>query len=441
MKRMIIVELLCLLVITNASAQTVIYNLQQCIDTALANNIAIKQSGLIADAAKLNLKQSRANILPNLNANLDHGINTGRSIDPYTNTYVDQSVRYAGYGANTAITVFNGMSLQNNIKQNKFDYNASVMELQQEKDNVTLNVILSYLQVLNNEDQLSSAIKQKELSIKQLERLQVMDSMGAISPSLVSDLKGQSMNDELAILNLKNQLETSKLNLAQRMNVTYSKEISVQRMEAVEFLTSYTRMPGDIYGTALKQFALVKSVELRKQAAKFAWKSARGALLPTLSFGADAQTNYSSSATNATGKINYNQQVKNNVYTTLNLGLHVPVFNHFRERNNIKLAAIDYHHSALTEQDTKNKLRQEIEQAHLNMTNAYESYKILLQQVDAYTASFKSAEIRFAAGVGTSVDYLVAKNNLDRASISLISSKYDFVLRKKVLDYYQNTKK
>ncbi|RYF82042.1 MAG: TolC family protein, partial [Chitinophagaceae bacterium] len=44
----------------------------------------------------------------------------------------------------------------------------------------------------------------------------------------------------------------------------------------------------------------------------------------------------------------------------------------------------------------------------------------------------------FNAGVGTSVDYLIAKNNLDRANINLISARYDFVLRKKVLDYYQN---
>ena len=75
----------------------------------------------------------------------------------------------------------------------------------------------------------------------------------------------------------------------------------------------------------------------------------------------------------------------------------------------------------------------------MNMTNAYERYKTLQQQVNAYTTSFKAAEARFGAGVGTSVDYLIAKNNLDRANINLISAKYDFVLRKKVLDYYQNT--
>jgi len=62
---------------------------------------------------------------------------------------------------------------------------------------------------------------------------------------------------------------------------------------------------------------------------------------------------------------------------------------------------------------------------------------VLLEQVDAYTESFRAAEIRFNNGVGTPVDYLTAKNNLDRANINLITAKYDYVLRTKILDYYQ----
>ncbi len=71
------------------------------------------------------------------------------------------------------------------------------------------------------------------------------------------------------------------------------------------------------------------------------------------------------------------------------------------------------------------------------MITASDQYKVLLEQVDAYTESFRAAEIRFNNGVGTPVDYLTAKNNLDRANINLITAKYDYVLRTKILDYYQ----
>lgn len=441
MKRVIIAGLAGLLMQLNVSAQPTKYTLQQCIDEALKNNIQVKQTGLQKDAAKVNLQQARANIFPDLNAQLDHGINQGRSIDPYTNTYVDQTVRYGNYGAFTGVTVFNGLSLQNAMRQNNYAYKAAGMELQQARDNLTLNVILAYLTALNNEDLLASATKQKELSVKQLERLNVLDSQGAVSPSEVADLKGQVMNDELTILNLDNQLGSSKLSLTQLMNVPYSKQISLERIDAEEFLTAYTKQPEEIYGTALKQFSLIKAVTLRKQNAKYALKSTKGTLFPTLFLSGNYQTNYSSAAENAAGKISYNDQIKNNVNSAVNLGLRVPLFNNFRTRNNIKLAGIALHNTELLEDDAKQRLRQDIERAHLNMTNAFESYKTLLQQVEAYTVSFKAAEIRFQSGVGTSVDYLIAKNNLDRANINLISAKYDFVLRKKILDYYQNEMK
>ncbi|MBS1741409.1 MAG: TolC family protein [Bacteroidetes bacterium] len=420
-------------------AQSANWSLQQCIDSALRNNLSIQQNELLKDATKVGYRQSKENLLPDLNANLNHGINTGRSIDPYSNTYVDQTIRYAGYGASSGLTLFNGLSLQHSIKQNKAAYEASVMEWQQVKDNITLNTILAYLTVLNNADLLTQAINQKELSNRQLLRLQVLDSLGAVSPSQVSDLKGQVMNDDLSILNAKNQLETAKLNLAQLMNVPYTKDISLQPVNADEFLTAYDKNATEIFNAALQSFSLIKAVELRKKSAVYGLKSSKGALFPVLSLSGDAQTNYSSSALNSNGtKIGYNQQVRNNIYTTVNLGLRIPIFNRFRQRNTIKLAEINVRTATLNEAVTKQQLQQQVEQAHLNMMNAYETYKTLLQQVDAYATSFRAAEIRFQSGVGTSVDYLIAKNNLDRANINLLVSKYDFVLRKKILDYYQN---
>jgi outer membrane protein len=441
MKRLAIFgSLLFMLILQkNISAQTAYkYNLQQCIDTALTRNIQVRQNGLLAEAAGVNLKQARANILPDLNASFDHGINQGRSIDPFTNTYVNQSVNYAGYGISSGVVLFNGLNLQNTIKQNAYAYDASRMEMQQAKDNLTLNVILAYLQVLNNEDLLSSSVRQKELSAKQLERLDILDRQGAISPAQVSDVKGQLMNDELSILNLRNSLEVSKLSLAQLMNIPYSSAMSIERFNAEEFLIAYRANSDDVYQTALQNFSLIKSVELRKRSAEYALKAAKSSLFPSLVLGGSMQTNYSSIAQSMTGKISYNEQIQNNIFSTINLGLRFPIFNSFRTKNNIRLADITVRNSELVEAGSKVQLRQQIEQAHLNMTNAYQRYKTLLEQVAAYTTSFKAAEARFTAGLGTTVDYLIAKNNLDRANINLISAKYDFVLRKKVLDYYQN---
>ena len=90
----------------------------------------------------------------------------------------------------------------------------------------------------------------------------------------------------------------------------------------------------------------------------------------------------------------------------------------------------------VAEQETKRLLRQQVDEAYINMINAYQRYIVLQEQVKAYRESFKAAEARFTAGVGTSIDFLAAKDRMEAAEVNLVTAQYDFVLRKKVLDFY-----
>jgi outer membrane protein len=424
-----------LLFSTAAKSQT--YSLQQCIDSALRNNIPVQQSELDVETARVDWKQAKANVLPTLGVDLSHGLNTGRSIDPFTNSYVNQSVNRGGYSAASELVLFNGGALQNRIKQNATAYEASRMEWQQSKDNLVLNVLLAYLAVLNNEDQVKVAAQQASTTQATLDRLQILDKQGAVKPSDVSDLKGQLMNDQLAILSAKNQLESSKLILSQWMNKPYDSAIRLERMNAEDLLAGYGQTADDIYQSSLNQFSLVKAVELRSRSSQYSLKAAKGQMFPVLGLGAGLNTNYSSVARNANNeKITYSDQLKNNRFTSLGLGVSIPIFNSSIARNRVKLSEIAFKNTQLQEQETKRDLRQRIDQAYLNMNNAYERYKVLLVQVSAYQDSYKAAEVRFNAGVGTSVDYLTAKDRLDKANLNLLNAKYDFVLRKKILDFY-----
>lgn len=429
-------SLFCIFFFSVAARSQTTWSLQQCIDSAVKNNIPVQRAGLQTQAAEVSWKQSRYNLLPDLSADLSHGLNAGRSIDPSTNTFVNQNVNGANYGINSNLVLFNGLTLQNRVKQNAYAYEASRMEQQQSKDELVLNVILAYLSVLNNEDQLQVAYQQAATTRAALERLQILDSQGAVKPSDVSDLKGQFMNDQLTIINAKNILETSKLTLAQLMNKDYDSSMRVEKIDAGEFLAAYPVTSGDVYQNSLSRFSLVKAVELRKKSALYSVKAAKGQLYPQLSLGAGINTRYSSLAENAGIKMPYTDQLKNFKNSYIGLAVSIPIFNRMVARNQVKLANIELKDNELVEANTKQQLHQQIDQAYLNMTNAYERYKVLLTQVAAYEESFKAAEVRFKAGVGTSIDYLTAKDRLDRANLNLVNAQYDFVLRKKILDYY-----
>ncbi len=459
-----VVFVLCVVCV---SAQSKL-SLKQAIETGIANNIDVNQSDLLMQKADINLRQSRSNMLPNLNATADHGINQGRSIDPFTNAPVNQNVDYASYGASSNLLLSNGFSLQNQIKSNNLGYQASKMELQQAKDNLTINIILAYLQVLSSEDILETSREQRAVTDSQVSRLSILNESGAIPPSQFYDLKGQLANDQLTIADNQAAVATAKLDLVQLLNIPYSKDLEVERLPEETFNITYDTQPDQIYTAALQKFAQIKSVHFRTQSAEKNIRSIQGELFPTLSLGGNLNTNYSSAASQSiflnstqapstdyvvvngtqvpvittkdnfdTRKITYGSQLSNNLFTTINLGLRIPLFNRNQVRNQVKLAKIDYKNTQLVEQNTKVQLQQSIEKAYVNLTNTSDKYKILLDQVDAFGESFRSAEIRFNSGAITSVDYLIAKNNLDRSKNNLIISKYDFVLRTKILDYYQ----
>jgi outer membrane protein len=413
-------------------------SLQECVQTAIGNNLDVKQSGLDMERSAVNWRQSKANLLPNISGEIDHTLNRGRSIDLSTNSYVDQQNTSGSYSLSGNVTLFNGLRLLNSLKSNQYAYEASKMELQQQKDQLMLDVILAYLQILTSTDLLQQAQKQAEVTQKQVERLQLMNQEGAIKPADLYDMKGQLADNKLSIINNQNQLDGARLSLSQLMNIPYNKDLQIERLRADQVDMNYTATPDSIFNIALQQLAIIKAADLRKKSAEKAVQAARGSLFPSVGLGAGFYTPYSSTARDSSKqKIEYYDQLSNNYRTYAGIGISIPIFNNFRYRNQIALAKIDLKSAAYTSQTRQIQLKQAIEKDHFNMTAAMNKYQALVEQVAAYAESFRAAEVLFNAGASTSIDYLIAKNNLDRANVNLIIARYDYVLRTKILDYYQ----
>lgn len=417
-----------------ARAQTL--TLQQCIDSALQRNIVVRQSGLSQEAARVNLSQARMNTLPYVNADINHNLYNGRSIDPVSNSYVTQTLTSADYAVNSGLVLFNGGSLRNAIRQNEATVEATRQELQNERDNLVLNVILAYLQVLSNEDVVASVEKQIGVSQQQVKRLEVLDKQGAIRPSELSDLKGQLMSDQVQLVTARNTLASARLALAQLVNIPYGSSLQVERIP-VTATAEAPPVADAVLRNAMEQLPFIKAAEWRRRSFDYALRTARSGLAPTLSLGGGVYTRYSSTTRDASGKIPYDNQLGNNISTSVGVGLSIPIFNRLLQRNRIRLAEIQLRNSALVEEGARLQLRQQVETALLQYGNAQERYRIVSEQVAAYTESFRAAEVRYNAGVGTSIDYLLAKDRLDRAELNLISARYETVLRKKILDYYE----
>ena len=471
MQRIKLIFFSCLLMMgVSVSAQETYskLNLKQSIEIALTNNIPVKQTGLRAERAEVDKNQAKANLLPFVNANFNYGFNTGRVIDPITNSYINQQLSSSGVGISGGVLLFNGLQLQNFIKQTGFAFEASKMDHQQAKDNLALNVILAYLQVLNTQDQLDIARNTTDVTAKQVERMDILVKEGAVGAYQLSDLKGNLAGDQINIVNAQNNLQTAKLNFSQLLNIPYNPELQLEAGDFVLPSEKYPLTSQEVYNLGIQNLPLVKAVDFRVKSADRMIKAIKGDYYPSVTLQGNFNSGYSSAATTSipgtivestTGdyvkiagtpspvftmqqtftqqKVGYFDQLDVNRGTFYGFFVQIPIFNNFFVRNRVKIAKINMRDAELEAANTRITLKQNVEQAWLNMSAAFDRYKVLLEQVNAYQESFRAAEIRFNTGVINSTDYLIVKNALDRANENLAQAKYEFILRNRILDYYQ----
>ena len=460
-------------------AQTEKLTLQQCVDVALKNNPQVKQGGLQVEFNQNTLEQSRYQKYPNANFSASQGFNSGRSVDPFTNGFVEKGVSFSNFGLNSGVTLFNGFQLKNTIIQNQINVQATQKDFEATKNNISLNVALAYLNILNTQDLLEAARKQVDITNQQLTRTGKLVAAGTLPVTNSYDLKAQVANDELAVVNAQVNLDVAKLTLKQLMNVPANQDIDVVRIAVADpTLQPYDATLEQIYETALKYLPEVAAAKLRIESAKTGIAIAKGTKMPTIGFNAGVNSAVSSAApserfvsdgglartievpsatrfvqvgttsvpliervTIPSGSLQnfgYFNQLDFNRNIQLGLNLRMPIFNGYQVRYRVANARIQQKNTEYQSEIVTNQLRQNIEQAFNNMTNASKRYQATTRQVEALEQAFRASEIRFNVGALNSVDYNLAKTNLDRARINQILFKYEYIFRMKVLDFYQN---
>lgn len=440
--------------------------LEECIDLALKNNLDLKQSQLAENTSAIYFKQNKNQLLPKINGNYNLGISNGRSIDPFTNTFINEQLTFSNAGLGLDAMVFNGFRLINSWKQAKLNLQAAEMETEAAKQALILNVTLTYLQVLNAQDLVKLAKARVNTTQGQLNRLQSLYEEETGNPAEYRDLQGQMAADASNLVESENTFETEIINLNTIINA--GEEITVVGLDQQLNIEKYTYTSTEVYTQALELFPTVKASDLSLKAASKGVAVAWSQYIPEISLFANLNTNYSSAARlfNEAGtstvesgdfvtinnenfavfteqsnfnsaEISYNDQFDNNLNSSVGVAVTVPIFNGFRAKNNIALERIKKEEAQTALEKTKLNLQQSVKQSYNTMQATFERYGLLQDQVEAYAESFRINEIRFANGVSNSVDYIISKNNLDNAQINLANVRYEYILRVRVLEYYR----
>jgi outer membrane protein len=415
--------------------------LQQAVDIALKNNIQIKQSTISVQNSELILKQAKNNQLPSVNGYSGFSTNFGRGIDFSTNTYIQQTISSNNLGLNTNMVIYQGGVLQNTIKKNEYDLKATQQDMEAMKNNISLQVVLAYLNVLNFEDQLTIAKSQSEITKQQIDRTDKLIKAGSLPQSNLFDLQAQLANEETTIVNSESNLITGRLTLLQLMNDQNLENVKLERIAISQPGTeNYGATADQVYEIAEKSQPTVKASDLRIESNRMNIKIAEAGYKPNLSFSGGIGSGYSSAAKDilTRQKIRYFNQLGRNSSQNIGLNLNIPIFNQFATKTRIDQSNLQKINAELTAQSTRLTLRQNIEQAYVTMNNSAKKFESIKVQVASLEESFRAADSRFNAGAIDFVSYNLQKTNLDKAKAGLVQAKYDYVFRTKILDYYQN---
>lgn len=415
--------------------------LQECIELALQNNLSVQQGQLTVANSELQLRQARLNLLPTASLFGGQSLNSGRNIDPYTNQFILQTITASYYQLSASATVFNGFALRNTIRQTDLARQASQQELSVIRNTTTLTVLQAYLNVLMATEQVVIAGQQADVARAQIARTERQVAAGTVPEANLYDLRATLAGNETDIATAENTLDLANVALLQAMNVPTATEttsaaggIEIAPVAITDLIAGpYPATVQQVYETALATLPEAKGADLRVRSAAIGVSVARGNLLPFVSLNGNLNSLFSSAA----NSFGYGEQLSNNLNRSFSLNVRVPIFAGNIARNRITFARMQQQTAELDGRVVRQQLRQQIETAYANLRAGANRYRAVQAQTAALVQAFVGAESRFNAGALGAFEYSIAKTNLDRSRSALVQSKYEYVFRAKILDFYQ----
>ena len=405
-------------------------------------------------------------MLPTITANPQASYNFGRSPNLTTYSYTSQSFLYINGQASLGLTLFQGGQLRNQILENKLILDADKTSTAKVRNDLLLNVVTDYLQILTNQDLVTADKQQIEIARINLDRTQKNVDAGNMSLADLSQAKAGLSTAELNLTTAQNQYDLSILVLKQYMEMDPTTNITVEKPDISKLGDVKTIYDAsEVIKTALTVNPDVKLAELQQQTYEQAIKVAKGNYYPTLSLFGGIGSNYSSISQNVIGSTTVQQQIgvvqgtntpvigqfqnpvyspsyglssqfNNNLNQSIGLSLQIPIFNRFSARTSVRKAKLSYENARLSTQLAKNNLSKTIIQAIQDLQAAVKRYASSEQTYNADKEAFTIIQERYNVGLVNSLDYNTSLTNYNKSQTDMIEAKYEVIFRSKVIDYY-----
>lgn len=408
------------------------YTLKECVQRAIEKNISIKNSRLDLLNSSENKKIAIGNFLPSFNFSGNHNWNSGLTQNITTGILENQTTQNSSVNMSVGLDIFNGLSNIRRLHRANLDVLARKYQLEDMKEDISLLVANSYLQILFNKEQLN--IQKSQLKVSKEEQVIANEryNSGVIPKGDLYEIEANFAKAEQNLINAENNYQISKMSLAQLLlfSDTESFEISDEDYD-IPTTNILERNVDDIFKQALLYRNDIKLAKTNLDIALKDQKISNSAALPSIA-----------------GYYSYNSRViidaptslKNqfdlNAGESVGLQINIPVLNGLTTRTNIKRSKINVMRSQNLLDQTKLDLENTINQSLNDAKGALKAYQAAKKTKLARETSYDYAKERFENGALNTINFLQAQQLFETSQSDLIRSKYDYIFKIKVLEFY-----
>jgi outer membrane protein len=436
---------LILLTTTGLWAQKVL-TLDECLKLAMENNIELKRVKNNHLIAKANAFQAWMNFVPAFDASINYDFFKGNFFDTNAAKQVSAVTNSSNPRLRTSVTLFNGLSNQYNLKASKNNLKSAENGIEEQKQTVRTSVLTNYLLVVLDKENIKISTATVKLLEQQLDREVKRESVGVGNMEQVFNFKSNLANENLNLINNKNSLRRNKLALLQSLRLDPTQPVTIAPFELVNNELLIELEPfNSVLNQILSTSPSLKRAQLSSASSSFAFKSARGQMMPTITAFGQVGSNYSSNGAlnpesgSFESGASFSDQMGFNQFRYMNLQLSIPIFNNWRNRNSMQVSKLAMYNADLDLEQTKLSITNTVERVYSDLVSAQETYKAAQENLSAINQSFEFAQTRYEAGSTDFYTYRESLNNKNRAELELVNAKYGIVFRKKILDVFKGT--
>lgn len=410
------------------------WSLDSCVSYAVTHNISVRSAQLEVIRADQSVTEAKDAFLPSVSASASESFNFGRGLTSQ-NTYANRNTSNFQWGAGLELPLFQGMREYRQLAYSKESMRQMLYEVEAAKDNISLNVISQYLQVLYAKAVARSAESQHGYSSYEVTRQRALLEEGKIPEADLYEAMAQAAQDSLQLVTSRNDISVALVELANLLQLPSSEGFDILPLTEGEPIIPTADA---VYLSALQSNNSILAARQGIKVADRGVSLAKTGYIPSLRFSAGVNSNYYTLGGYPSEP--FGDQMRHNLSTYLGFSLSIPIFDAFGTRNSVRRAKLQKISAELTLDSRAQELRRSIELAYYKAIGARSSYLASRETLSLTAKAFDAMREKYNLGRATPTEFQQAKNNLFRTEVSSIQAHYEYLMRHRILLFYQSNR-